>query len=611
MPFLGKILEIDLSTGQQTWSPLPDEAAMKYLGGRGWNIRILTERILPGTDPLGPDNLLLISCGLLTGTRAPVSSRLHISALSPQTGLLGCSNVGGNVGAHLRACGIQSLILRGRSPRPVYLHIDRDGVSLRNAVPLWGLDTQETQKRLRESEGEGFHALVIGPGGENLVPFGCIISGRDHAAGRTGMGAVMGSKNLKAIFVRRTDAKAVPVNNRTGKDAIRRYITQIRSASEFKTFSEYGGAGYVNWCNDLGIMATRNYRENRFESADRLNGHHFKKDITRTSGCRGCPVQCKAELRFKAGKYAGKRLARPEFEGMINFGPKCGLDDPEAVVYLDNLCSRLGVDTLSTSTVISFALDLYDRGILSTEMTYGLKLHWGDADVMETLIREIVHRKGFGALLAQGVRKAAIEIGNGAEWFAPHVKGLELTAFNPRNDMGTALSYAISSRGGDFSNVYAAMGHSWSAEKATREFGTPLAVNLNAFRGKGAMVRRAIAVNIVLDSLGLCKVPALSLIRHFDLKEEAELTAALSGWSLDAEHLMAVGFRVANLERLFNMRLHAEQDRLPPMFSDVPLAPMLRDFYYEMGWDSTGRPLPETLARLGIYDWKPQEKHSA
>ncbi len=610
--FMGRIVDVDLSNGALQASPFPEYAYRNFLGGRGFNVWYLNQLIHPGTNPLGPENILTLSCGLLTGTAAPVSSRLHINALSPLTGILGSSNVGGGFASKLRSCDIQSLIFRGLAPTPVYLWIDRDMVETRDAQSLWGLDTWETDRRLKEELGdEDLKILAIGPGGENGCRFACIISDLDHAAGRTGMGAVMGSKNLKAIVVR---GRRRP-NNKTSsnqRQAIRNYVQQMRNSPQFETVSTYGGAGYVKWADDMGILATRNYRQNRFEAIDSLDGKQLRKYVTRSRGCNKCPIQCKAELQF--GDEGAKAL-RPEFEPMISLGSKCGLSDLEAVVRLDNLCTRVGIDNMSAGSTIAFAMDLYERGILTPELTGGLDLSWGNAEAMETLIRQIVDSKGLGSILARGVREAAAVIGRGAERFAPHVKGLELSGYHPCHIMGTALGYAVSSRGADFNDVFSTLEYEWSPDRAAQEFGTTEAVNLKSIHGKAHLVRRSMIVNLVLDCLGLCKVPALSLIRAFDLEYEAELTTAMNGKTVDAKMLFAVGERLANLERLFNVRhgVSSAEDCLPEMFFDKeynsndepskPIAwmePMKQEFYKVMGWDQSGKPSREKLEELDL-----------
>jgi len=610
MGIYGKALHVNLTEKRHFLSPVQDRILKTSIGGRGFNVAYLFDRFSEEIDPLGPDNCLLFSCGLLTGTAAPASSRLHINAVSPLTGLLGSSNVGGQVGAWLRSCGVQSIIIRGRSDNPVYLYIEEGRAEIRDARFLKSLDTFETQEKIKDVlKNRHLACLVIGPAGENMARFACIMSGRDHAAGRTGMGAVMGSKNLKAIVVAKGGKKKPSLRMSAARDAIRQYVKKIKTSPDFKPFAQYGGAGYVKWADNMGLMATRNYQKNRFGRVDSIDGKQLDAHKLKSSGCYNCPVQCKAVLNFSRKKDPKKAATRPEFEPMLNIGAKCGLDDLEAIVALDNLCSKLGIDSTSASTSIAFAMDLYERGILTREDTHGLELTWGNAPVMETLITQMASGEGFGSLLSKGVRQAAEIIGKNAHQYAAHVKGLELSAYHPGSIMGTALGYAISSRGGDYNNVYASLEYRWSKEQASRHFGSPDAVDMRATSGKGKLIRRAVLVNIVLDSLGICKVPALSMIGTFDLKSEAALAGSLSGLPVTADELFAVGDRIASMERGFNLRQAPgmAEDTLPSMFMNQPgsnlnqetLDTMISDYYTAMGWDECGNPDPGFLKGTG------------
>lgn len=617
MSMFGKILEIDLAEEKWKFKEFAKSTEQTYLGGRGLNVKHLYESILPGTDPYGPNNILTLACGGLTGTAAPASSRIHINALSPLTGVLGGSNVGGGFGNSLRSCGIQQLVLCGRASRPVYLWIDGESVEIRNAKSLWGQDTWETQDRLKTKLGsEKLKILAIGPGGENGCGFGCIIADRDHAAGRTGMGTVLGSKNLKAIVVKAPRSKVAFRPKNDFHEAIRRYLWQMKNSPDFKSMKEHGGAGYVDWADELGILGTRNYRDYHFEDAKRIDGKHLKENITRKHGCPRCPVQCKADLKFSAGKLKGKEAVRPEFEPMLALGARCGLNDLQTLVHLDNLCSRLGIDSISAGAVIAFAMDLFDRSILTKADTGGLDLNWGNGEVMEKLIRQMAYGEGFGRILAKGVRQAAQIIGRGSERYAAHIKGLEMAGYHPYNMMGTALGYSVSSRGADFSDIYATLEYKWLPDQATKVFGTPVSEDPRSTQGKAELVRRSMIVGSVLDCLGLCKVPALCLICAYDLAGEAELVSALSDRAVSVTELFMVGERVVNLERLFNLQHGAgiSNDRLPDMFFEKEynagiepskpaewMEPMQQEFYKIMGWDDHGNPTPEKLAELGIF----------
>jgi len=608
---LGQIIHVDLTEEKVFQEPFTSDVVDSFIGGRGFNVWYLYNHLPVNTDPLSPENILMLSCGFLTGSSAPTASRLHFNALSPLTGILGSSNVGGYAGAWLRSCGLYSVVIKSKASHPVYLYISENNIEIMDARSLWGLDTLATQVIIKKHLNNAkVKILAIGPGGENGARFACIMTDKDHAAGRTGMGAVMGAKNLKAIVIARGSQKPFQVGSQAARDAVKRYVIKIKDSAEYKLFSEYGSAGYVKWAHEMGIMGAKNYRHTKFTPIDQVDGKRLKKNVIRSSGCFRCPVQCKADLWFRKGESGEWTATRPEFEPMINLGAKCGVSDLETIVRLDNLCSRLGIDSTSTASAIAFVMDLYEREILTRQDTGGLDLSWGNGEAMEVLIHQIAACEGFGKILAQGVRRAAAIIGNGADNYAAHVKGLELTAYHPGAILGTALGYAVSSRGGDYNNVYACIEYGWSKDKATKEFGTPEAVDIHKAGGKGRLIRRSVLVNIILDCLGLCKVPALSLLGAFDLNYEAELTTTLTQRRISAKDLFKAGDRIAALERLFNLRHSPANsvDGLPSMFfkkENQPLtleslSRMIGEFYEAMEWDETGRPTDDKLNELGI-----------
>ncbi|MCK5836484.1 MAG: aldehyde ferredoxin oxidoreductase C-terminal domain-containing protein, partial [Desulfobacula sp.] len=360
--------------------------------------------------------------------------------------------------------------------------------------------------------------------------------------------------------------------------------------------------------NDFGIMGSRNYGSIGIKDIEKIDGRKLDKNIVRSSGCFRCPVQCKADLKIKEMDKE-KLFTRPEFEPIINLGPKCGLNDLNQIVKLDNLCDRLGIDTTSTASVIAFAMDLSEKkilpGDLPEDMIGDLDLSWGNAATMEKLIYQMVAGKGLGKILCLGVRKAAEIIGNGAKQHAAHVKGLELTAYHPTAIMGTALGYAVSSRGGDYNNVYASLEYSWSESEAENEFGTKEAVNIKSILAKGKVIKKAVTTNIIVDSLGICKVPVLSLLKSFNLENEVKLIngliGGLTGLHISNRDLFEAGERIAALEKLFNIK-HANddiEDKLPQMFINQDLdqtliqqnfETMLQEYYRAMGWDEKGIP---------------------
>ncbi len=394
---------------------------------------------------------------------------------------------------------------------------------------------------------------------------------------------------------------------------MRQYIEQIRSAPRYDTYARYSNSAYVTWARDEGLLSTRNYRQTQFEGAERIDGSQIIKYVTRPRSCHRCPVHCKAELKVPSGRFATEG-DRPDIEPIVALGSKCGLDDVEALLYLYNLAGQLGIDVISTGGVLAFAMELYERGILTDDDTGGVALTWGNAEAMETVMRQIARREGLGVVLAEGVQRAARIIGRGAEQYAFHSKGLELTAYDPRGAMGTALGYAVSSRGADFTSVYAIPEYRWDAAQSREVFGTEKAVDRLSIEGKGALVKRSMIVSAILDSLGLCKVPILSVVGDFSLENEAALASSLTGWPLTAADLLTIGERILNVERLFNLRHGATpaDDDLPDRFTEEPLLdgptrgmtvaiqPMVRDFYTVMGWGDDGWPTPEKLRELGL-----------
>lgn len=605
----GKMLEIDLSTHTTHVRAIPSETVRRWLGGRAFNVALLHHLVREKIDPLGPKNPLIFSAGLLVGSSAPSASRLHINAISPLTGLLGSSNVGGRFAARLRACGIDTVVVRGRSEQAVYIEIDAAGAHIRPAQALWGLDTHTTHRRLGQlMKAETIESLAIGPAGESLTRFACIVTDEDHAAGRTGLGAVMGSKGLKAIAIRSPECKAPSRFLKNGRPVVKAYFRKILDSPDYKPFANLGGAAYVQWAHENGLIGTRNYGAVQFEGSAALDGIQFQSAISGRRGCGGCPIKCKALLNFAEGRLKGQRAYRPEFEPMINLGAKCGLADLQDLVFLDNLCTRLGIDTTSASTAIAFIMDLDQRGLLADHWKEKatLDLGWGNSASMETLIRQMAAMEGLGGLLGLGVRVAAEALGPKTRPYAAHVKGLELTAYHPAALLGSALGYAVSSRGGDYNNVYASLEHRWTTEQAAAVFGTAKALERQSYAGKGRLIHRAVLVNIIVDSLGVCKVPVLSMIGTFDLVPEAYLTAALTGWELAADDLFAIGTRVAHLERRINLDqgLSPEEDDLPEMFFQAgdhrldrnKFKSMVAEFYTAMGWDDRGLPSLAAIA---------------
>jgi aldehyde:ferredoxin oxidoreductase len=656
----GDILEIDLGSGAMVRRP-PDLTELRtVVGGRGLVALNLLREVGPQVDPLSPANSLFFFTGLLTGTRAPGSSRLHVGARSPLTGLSGSSSVGGEAGRALRRNGIFGLVLRGAAAHPVYLTITDGEAELHDAGELWGSDTTATFERLHH-DNEKAATLAIGPAGEHLAAIACIVTDRGHAAGRTGMGAVMGAKLLKAIVISgsarpKADDAAQPEgaasDGTTAGGAVKRYLSRIVAAPAFDEYREYGSSSSVLWCNDNDILGTRNYSASQFTGAAATDGTSLKSWVTHTQGCSGCPIHCKAEVRLRGSRYGDLIAERPDFEPLVAWGAKVGIDDIGAVVMLHNICDRLGLDSISAGAAAAFAIDLFEHGIIDTTDTGGLELRWGDPDPLPELLAQMGSGSGFGGLLAGGVRRAAEAIGRGADRFAAHVKGLELPAYDPRGAYGAALGMAVSGRGGDYTSVYVRHEFDMPRDEARRLYGDDYerAGDPVLPDGKAAMVRLSMITSAALDALGLCKIPALTLLNEYGLQSEAELVREVAGLDLSAADLTAAGERIVVLERLFNGRCGADMnaDDLPSLFrssaesgqgrrtpsADSPgqgakprdtqeggiavgekqahhvaahhaaidITAMRTEFYRLMGWSASGLPTAETLARLGLTD---------
>jgi aldehyde:ferredoxin oxidoreductase len=613
------ILKIDLGSKRASRHPIPAEVLARFLGGRGLAAALSYDGIPADCTPSAPGNVLTICTGLLTGSAAPSAARTHLCALSPLTGILGSSNAGGFFGADLRSCGVAGLVITGRSDRPVYLYIDENTVEIRDAAPFWGLETGQSESRLRAAIGDPkLRIMGIGPAGENGSAMACIILDTHNAAGRTGLGAVMGAKRLKAIAVR-GGRSTVPAS-RTQKAAIREFIRDIQNTEMFRKVSRHGQSGYIGWCNEMGMLATRNYATGVFDRAASICGSAMDGRVVKRRSCHRCPIHCKADVRIPGGAHAGETGPRPEFESITALGSKCGQGDMDAVLHLSNLCGQYGLDTISAGAAIAFAMDLFERGIIDSSVTGGIPLVWGDAGAQARLLEQMAFRRDFGAVLTDGVRAAAAAIGRGSERFAHHAKGLELCAYDPRGAMGTALGYAVSERGGDYASVFASAEYRWNAAAARERLGHVAGADRLSPLGKPRMVRRTSICAAAVDAIGICKVPTLGIPATFDLVRECRLVNAFTDLGLSPETLRQIGERIINLERMFSLQFYRESapfDRLPDTFLDtplkegpakgsrVPLADMLAEYYQEMGWDASGRPTPEKLFELGLTQWEP------
>lgn len=616
---VGDLVFIDLTTREIKREPCPKDVIKAFLGGKGLCDYLLLKYLDKNVEPLSAENILIFANGFLTGTNMITTGRIHISSRSPLTGFLGTSNGGGAFAPEMKACGILALIVTGKADKPVYIDIKGEHISLEDASNLWGLKTTDTWKAIKAmTNDDKTKVMVIGPAGENLS-FGCIRTDEGHFAGRTGMGTVMGSKNLKAIAVRKT-TNSRDTNLPHVKQAVKDYLNMLKEKEGWEKWTTVGSSSDVSGTDVDGALGTKNYNDVKMDGVVTACGTSFKDSVVKyNKSCYNCPIHCKAHIKTTGGRHEGAVTDRPEYETFAVWGPKCGNADGRESIYLNNLCNEYGMDSIETGNIIAFAMDLYDKGIISQEDTGGLELSWGNICAMEELIHQIANRNTpFGDNLAKGIQIAPKMIGKGAEQYAYHVKGLSMTIMDPRGYKGAGLGYAVGSRGSDYTNVYARPESSYSPQRALKEFGTEKAANRLLEDGKAAMVKQCMSASAVIDSLGVCKIPVFSISDDFNLDLIAKIVSAISGDDYTGKDLLKIGERIVNAERLFNFRFGAtaKDDRLPEKFlkepvqngpcegSVIDLEPMLREFYALMGWDNDGAVSKEKLKELGLEGYK-------
>ena len=609
--YTGMVLRVDLTQGVVHKEALDETFARTFIGGRGFTSRLQYDLIPQDVDPLGPENVLIIAPGALTGTLAPSAARFVVAARSPLTGVLGDANSGGFFGAVLRRAGCSLLLIHGRSPRPVYLRIDDDDVELCDARHLWGKDVHETTDAIRQEEGRGFRVAAIGQAGENLVHIAGIIVDKDHAAARTGLGAVMGAKHLKAIAVR--SKKTVPLQDAVAfKELVDELLEIERTDKRARDFSKRGTLGtLMDHHTQIGAMNTRNYQFGQFEAKDKIDGQALASEyLVRTTGCYRCSLKADRLCFVGEGEFAGTEVGGPEYSTAVALGSGVGNDNMAAILKGNDLANRYGLDTIDLGGVIAFSMELYQRGILNREEADGLDLEWGNYHAMLELIERIAFREGpFADLLANGVHVAAQEIGRGAERYAVHVKGMTPAPLDARAVKVYNFRYAVSPRGADHLRISCPGGYALDALPLLEA-----AEKLCYWQG----------IIAIPDLMGVCKFaytyytesPDVALHRTLDIIPA--LYSATTGFELTKDELLQAAARVTNIERAHNCRLGltAADDTLPPRFTEDPmpegpskgkvydiLEPMKEAWYTVQGWDTeTGIPTRKRLEELGLGD---------
>jgi len=587
-----RILEFDLGSGETRYHSLPDEVLHEYLGGRGLGVKLFTERASPSTDPLSAENLLVIAAGPETGTKVPTSGRFALVTRSPLTNTIFYSNTGGDFGVHLKRCGLDAVIIRGASTVPVYVLIDgEDRVEIRDAGHHWGMQTVETHEALMAAEGRQVQSLLIGPAGENLVKISSIMNNGRRAFGRGGVGAVMGTKLLKAIVVKKGSSKAAVHDPHLLDTFVKTAYDKIKvSPVTHSAFPNFGTAALVNVINDLGMFPIENFSRGFSPEAHKVSGEAIMKELFRKKeGCMTCPMNC-----GRVTEAGGMKGLGPEYETVWALGPDCGIFDLVKIAQANYYCNLLGLDTISAGTAIACAMELQKKGILNEP-----DIRFGNADILIPLIRQMTYREGIGNELGEGSKAFAEKYGAGDSSIS--VKGLDLVAYDPRGAMGHALGYATSNRGGCHLTGYMA---------AMEIFAAPKKIDRFTLGGKPDLLALKQNQSAVEDSLVVCKFAGFAV--GFDF--HARFVSLITGEDFNITRLLQIGERIYNLERLFNIKagFGRRDDSLPKRFLDTPLAEglskdrvvpldtLLDGYYAVRKWDGNGVPTPAILEKLNL-----------
>lgn len=610
MPFgyMGKICCVDLSSGTVTVEHPGDRVYRGHIGGEGLGAWMLYHRQAPGADPMGSENHLGFVSGLLSGCRIPAASRTTVVTKSPLTGTWGDSNIGGRLGPEIKACGFDAIFFKGISPTPVYLSITGENVELKDAAHLWGKDTEATAEILRRESGNAkLQVAAIGPAGEKCSLISSIMCG-GRAAARSGVGAVMGSKRLKAVAL--SGNKKVPLADENRIKSLRKQFTKNLMESDYfviKTLRESGTCGLVSLGTKLGIAPAKNWSasgEEGFPAHAKLDGEMVKKYHSAGGGCAGCPIACGGTVKIDSGPYKGVETRKPEYETIVSFGNMCLNQDLESIIKAEDVCDRYGIDTISTGTVIAFAIECFENGLIDEQDTGGLALSWGDSRAILELLDKIVNRDGFGDVLADGVKRAAQRIGKGSEAYAVHIHGQEMPYHDFRYELpGRAVTYISDPTparherftGGQILELDKSLGPEPELQSQT---GSHL-----DHKELGQILARGTMYYEVFVSCGMCAF-TMSACHQFPL---AEIIAAATGWDFTASQLLQAGARIQSLRQAFNIREgirhqsfeFPERLRIPPAFEGPMRGPYkeynyqaLRDSYFHaLGWNpETGEP---------------------
>lgn len=619
--YAGTLLRIDLSKGEISKEPLPEDKVEEYMGGRGLVAKFLWDELPPETEPFSEKNMFIAATGPLTGILLPGSSKTHFGSKSAATEGYADSSMGGHFGPELKYAGYDVLILTGKASDPSYLCIDDGNIEIRSAAPYWGKGAITTEKELKEQLGKDFQIITVGPAAEKLVRFACICHDFGRQAGRTGIGAVLASKNIKAIAVRGT--RAIPVFDieqayRKGRDAYR----AIYEKPGFTGWTPEGTAGLTDWVNKVGAFPTRNFQTSYADHYQEINGKAINDRLKIIDkGCFCCPTPC--------GKYGHTQttlgsayVEGPEYETIAMFGGVCMLPKIEEVAYANSVCDELGLDTISAASVAAWTIESFERGILKREQI-GKEVHFGDLQSVIYLLEQMSNREGLFNLLAEGVKKASDKVGKGSDKFAIHVKGLEWTGYECHNAPGMMLAYMTADIGAHHNRAWvlgsdvtgsSASVHDLISAGASGETMPKVEVS-----GKAANVIDSQTIRPIFDILGVCRLQYMEI--GFEVEHYEKIFYAVTGKNKSWEDFRRVSEKIWHLTRCFSVReiknFGRHLDYPPPRLSDEPIKSgpnkghritreeldfMLDEYYEARGWDKNGVPTTETLKSVGLKD---------
>ncbi|MBC7263387.1 MAG: aldehyde ferredoxin oxidoreductase family protein [Chloroflexi bacterium] len=603
--YTGRILHIDLTTKKSWVQHIHEDFLKKYVGGVGLATRLAYDNTPKGVDPLGPDNALCFACSAFGGTIVPVGTKHGVASKSPLTGFIADSLASSYFSQTMRRAGYDGIVIKGRAEKPTWIFIDDDLVEFRDAADLWGKGCFETEELIRQKIGdETVRVSSIGVAGENLIRFASIGNDRGRQAGRCGNGAVMGSKNLKAIAIR--GSHPIKVADLEGLKKACLPLIKLAQGSATEKYRILGTPANVLAMNRIGVLPTRNFQQTTFEGAEKVSGEYMHEHFTEKAvACSGCAIACEQVTSVAEGPYTGARVSI-DYETLYALGPNCGIDYFPAIIKLADQCDHYGMDTLSTGVTVSFAMECYQRGVLTKGDFDGLEMEFGNHEAAVALVDKIAHRDGIGDVLAEGVKRASAEIGKGSEKWAMHVKGLEMCGYDPRSLKTFAVGLAVGTRGGCHNRSLA--------------YEADIKGEVDRFKmekGRGKIVKEKEEYASLYDIVMLCKF-LRGCFKDFHA-EVSRLYTMTTGIEMTPDDLRTLGERVCNLKKAFNIRegWTKQDDWLPPRFTEEPIpdGPAkghyvtpeelrlgIDDYYEARGWTKDGLIPKEKLIELGLED---------